>query len=138
MLKKLCVFLLAVVLVFGVSFAYRKPLFSGKENKVEVYLNSPSSLAQIKSVSVLEYYNLTNIVGESVQIDAKNFQLNEFLDKYSATVKFTEKTLQGVSYYAYSPKIKYKKVVNETLVNLQIHISDKSVKVGSPIIFGSF
>ena len=138
MLKKLCLIILVIALALGFNLSRAKPVFYGVNDRVEVYLSNPSSTAEIKTVSLLEYKCLTNVVGESVQMLKNDFDLDKFLDRYSAKIRFTENTEHGVSYYAYSNKIKYKKVVKNTLVNIQIHISKALVKIGSPIIFGSF
>jgi hypothetical protein len=54
-----------------------------------------------------------------------------------AKIIFTEQIEEGTSYYAYSPTIKYRTKIKNKIINLQIFVG-KGVKVGSPIIFGSF
>ena len=71
-------------------------------------------------------------------IEKQEFELHSFLLEMGARIVFSEKTDKKVCYYAYSPKIKYIERVNNHNINLHIVIGENSVKVGSPIIYGSF
>ena len=88
--------------------------------------------------AVTEFFFLKNIRGESVSLKKENFDLNEFLSDMNAEVVFVEQTEEMNLYYAYSPNLKYKKIVDGRLVNVQIAIAKERVTVGSPLIFGSF
>ena len=138
MFKKTCFIISVSIFLFGMIISYSKPLFYNKSNGIEVYLNSSSSLASMEKVDLFQFIFLKNVKGESVLLDKEGFNLQAFLDEFGAKLKFSESVAEGVSYYAYSPKIPYEKMVNGKLVNLHVFVSKSCVKVGSPIIFGSF
>ena len=60
------------------------------------------------------------------------------LSKFDATVKFTEKVDGVTSLYAYSSKIKTYIIVKGQKINLHIALKNTGMKIGSPLIFGSF
>ena len=137
-MKKICLIICAFIVFVGLNLSYSTPLFYTKGQEIEVYLGSASSLAKIERVDFYEFLTLNQVMGESVEYQAQDFCLQEFLDRYNAKLVFSENTSQGQSYFAYSKKIRYKKTINGKLVNLQVFVSNQRVKVGSPIIFGSF
>jgi hypothetical protein len=75
-------------------------------------------------------------------VDTFNFDLDAFLVRHQATIVFTEEIESGVSIYAYSKSVKYRKQIKGKIVNLQIFIpkekQNKDITIGTPIIFGSF
>ena len=114
-----------------------KPIFNDYSKNYEVYLDTSSSNARIISATKTIYPLIYNKVGESCKIIG-SFSLDEFLTKMNAELIFTEDTDEGVSYYAYSKQIRYKRMVCDKVVNLQVFIGKSGVTVGSPIIYGSF
>ncbi len=138
MLKKFGVILSGLILIFGIIAVNAQPIFSSYANDYEVYLHSDSSLAQIKRVNKTEYLFLQGVKGESVQIQANDFDLKNFLNDFNAKVQFTEGTNDSQIYYAYSPKLKNIKTVKGKKVNLQVVVAEERVVLGSPLIFGSF
>jgi len=138
MFKKVLLVFSAVILLLGLTLSYSAPLFLKKGKKVEVYMGSSSSLAQIEKVDLFSFVLLKGVKGESVELDYSEFNLKKLLKEFRATLKFTERTEGGVSYYAYSPKIPYEKIINGKTINLHVFVSSARVKVGAPIIFGSF
>lgn len=138
MLKKIFVSFLVFLLIFLSVGFNDKPIFRNYSNEYEVYLNSASSTAQIKKVGISDFYFIKNLKGESAYINKNEFDLLSFLTEFNAEILFLETTEQGVSYYAFSPKIKYQTTLNNQCVNLHVHISEQVVKVGAPLIFGSF
>ncbi len=137
MLKKTLVFFLAIICLIVGYFINNKPVFANYSDRLEVYLNSRSSQAQIVSVTPSDYLYLKNVRGESFKCEREEFNLQNFLSEFSAKLIFSEELENGISYYAYSPKIKYQITLNGQKINLQIFIG-KIVTVGSPMIFGSF
>ena len=137
MFKKIFTILLSIIISFTFNMVNNKPLFLGFSDKFELYLGSSSSTAMIVLVDENTFINYKNVCGESFKAEKNNFDLENFLQRFNAKIVFTETIEQGISYYAYSNKIKYKKTVRGKLVNLQIFIGDM-VTVGAPIIFGSF
>lgn len=113
------------------------PVFGDYADKFEVTLES-SSTANFINLTKKEFVFKSGIKSESFNINADDFNLTDFLNAYGAKTVFIEKTEAGVSYYAYSKKIKYRKLIDEKAINLHINISNDSVTVGSPIIFGGF
>ena len=137
MLKKIITAFLCMVFILCVYLFNSAPIVSGVE-KIEVYLYSSSSNAVIKTVDVNEFYFISNLKGECVKLKAEDFDLENFLSGYGAQVVLTESFDGGKSYYAYSPKIRYRESVCGKQVNLQVAIRGQTVTVGSPIIYGSF
>lgn len=137
MLKKAIVLLVALfsLCFFGLKNAI--PIFTNYADNFEVYTESACSNAVIVSTSKQAYPFILNKYGESCKIQGE-FDLQSFLADMGAKAVFIEKTESGESYYAYSSDIRYAKTVKNKRVNLQIHIGDCGVTVGSPIIFGSF
>ena len=138
MIKRIALFFVCIIAVVGATFTTRTPVFIKYSNDFELYINSRSSMAKIINVDYMNFYFYKNVYGESVEINADSFNLQDFLDDFNATVLFTEKIQGGVSYYAYSPKIKYQKTLNGKRVNLQVVQKESFVKAGAPLIFGSF
>ena len=137
MFKRIFVFLMAIICLLTTFFINKAPIFANYSDNYEVYLSSASSTAQILSVSKGEFYFLNDIKGQAFTARKEQFDINEFLSAFSAKTVVIEEIAGGISYYAYSPKIKYKKEFAGETVNLQIFVGD-TVKVGSPIIFGSY
>ena len=136
MFKRLCVIIVAVMLIISGYFVNSRPVFVEYSNNFEVYLNSASSSAQIANTK-FGFFGVKNIRGESFKIDIEDFNMEDFLNDYSARIVFVEEIEQGVSYYAYSPKIKYRTKLFGQTINLHIFIG-KQVTIGAPLIFGSF
>ena len=112
------------------------PIFSGYANYFEVYYGD--SAGQIHTVDYKEYFLSNNIKGESVTFQKTNFSLDDFLKDFKAKIKVTENIESGVNYYAYSKKIPYRQKVYGKTINLQIFVGEQTVKVGAPMIYGSF
>ena len=136
MFKKVLVLILATCILINLAICNNQPLFSQFNNKFEVYLSN-SSNGQIVYADAKTYPFISGIYGESVTINKEDFALQDFLSNMQAKIIFTEQIDEGISYYAYSPKIKYRTKIKNKIINLQIFVG-KNVKVGSPIIFGSF
>ena len=138
MVKKISLCLVCVLAVVGVTICSGQPVFINYSNHFELYLNSSSSMAKIISVDYKNFYHYKNVCGESVEINVEFFELQDFLQDFNAKVLFAENIQDGVSYYVYSPKIKYQKIVNGKRVNLQLVQKKNYINAGAPLIFGSF
>lgn len=138
MFKRFLLIVSVVMLLIGLTLSYSAPLFIKKGKTVEAYIGSASSLAKIEKVDAFSFVLLKGVKGESVELDYSEFNLFNFLKEFRAKLLFSEQTEEGISYYAYSPKIPYEKRINGITVNLHVFVSGERVKVGSPIIFGSF
>lgn len=138
MLKKSSIFLIIMMLLICVYFVNKKPVFIDYSNTFTLYTNSNSSNCSFKSVDRLEYLFSINVFGEGCCINKDEFNLEEFLDDFSAKVLLVEQTDSTISYYAYSKKIKYLQVIKGLKINLHVAISGDMVYLGSPVIYGSF
>ncbi len=138
MFKKISVCLTCALLVFCTCFVNRVPVFKDYASELEVYLNSRDSTADFVTVPVTNFVFLNNIYGESFKTNKEEFDLQNFLEDFSATLINTEQTSYGVSYYAFSKKIKYRTTLFNRPINLHVFISSDTVTVGSPLISGSF
>ena len=137
MLKKFLTIFLVFLTVALVVFNQKTPVFNNYAHTFEVYIEDNSSLAKIVRVEKDDFLCVRDIKGESFKTEKDSFSLFDFLNDFSATVIFTESIEQGVSYYAYSPKITYEKAINGKKINIQIFIG-QTVTVGSPLIYGGF
>ena len=114
-----------------------KPLFSDYASSFEVYFFDYSSLSGVKSVQKNEYVFCFNLRGESCVVE-NDYTAEQILSNFNAKIVKKEIHDNGVSIYAYSSKIKYKKQLFGKVVNLHIELSNGKITVGSPIIYGSF
>ena len=137
MVKKISVIIASILLLLGLFFMNRVPLIDNK-NQCEIYLSSYSSSSQIKKVHKNDFRFILGIKGECYIFNINEFCLDEFLKQIEASIIFTESLSNVSCYYAYSPKIKYLETVKGKLINVHIAISETYVKVGCPIIYGSF
>ena len=140
MLKKLTIIFLCVISLTICWWVNGKPIFSnlvGAE-RLEIYQRSNSSRAQIDTVNQLEYKIATNRYGEACVISIQDFKLKEIFDVLHAKLVFTETTNYGVSYYGFSPNIKYSKNLNGKKINVQVFVGESQVKIASPMIYGSY
>lgn len=132
-------FLLAAIM-FGFCFyalyAQKTPAFKAYAKEYEIYLSSGSFGDNIAVTDEKGFAAFKAVKGESCKV---RVSYKKVLEDFSATHLFTEKTEGGESYYAYSPKLKYKIVLRGKAVNIQYYNGDGGQKViGTPIIFGSF
>ncbi|MBE5737027.1 MAG: hypothetical protein E7348_01350 [Clostridiales bacterium] len=138
MLKKVCVIFSAVILVLGLYLNNKTPVFSGLANTFEVHLTDYSDTRAQLTLKQSEFVFLSGVKGESCVIEIKDFDLQRYLEEMNASVIFTHEFLDSKNYYAYSPKIKYCKMIDGKMINLQVCVKKDGVKLGSPIIYGSF
>ncbi len=137
MFKRLFILCLCAVMLFLSHFAINASVFNGYTNKIEVYLGNNGSLSTVQTIDVKDYPYFNGVCGQSFKTDIKTFDFEKFIKDFSAKVVFTETIKEGISYYAYSPKIKERKTIKGHTINLQIFVGT-SVTVGVPLIYGSF
>lgn len=111
------------------------PLFYQYSTRLESY-DGYSSQCKIQVNSNLQYLFNFKRCGEAVEVDFTDYQ--KILSEFSATVKFTENAEGITSFYAYSPKIKTYILLKGERINLHIALRNAGMKIGSPLIFGSF
>ena len=138
MLKKVFAVFSAVILIISMLFISNAPIFSDFSNSYEVYLDDCSNSKAILNLNKTGFEMIFGKKGESVCIEKQTFNLHIFLVTMQANLIFSEEIDGKISYYAYSPKLKYMQTIRNQNVNLHIVVSRNSVKVGSPIIYGSF
>ncbi len=131
-------FLLACVLFafcFYSLYAEKSPIFRAYANEYEIYLSSGSFGDNIVHTDEKGFNKISKIKGESCRVTVS---YEKVLKDFSATHLFTEKTEDGESYYAYSPKLPYKVVLRGKTVNVQYFAGNTERVLGTPMIFGSF
>ena len=138
MLKRTVVFIFSIILVFSLIVFNNTPLFNEYSCEYEVFIKSGSNINSVKKVSKSKYIWCFGIKGESCVIEKQDFCLSDFFNDLNADELFSEKVGEIVVYYAFSPQIKYREKVQGETVNLQVAVSENYVKVGSPLIYGSF
>lgn len=114
--------------------------FSALDGARVFYLYSASSQSLQKQS--LNFSDLFSVRGESVRF-AHNGRLarelaQEIVNRYNATVCFTEEADGVLSVYAYTQNWNDALTLGGIAVNLHIAVSNTECVVGSPIIFGGF
>lgn len=137
MLKKMSTVFLCLTALACSWQINSQPIFKDFASSYEISELYSSSSARLKFAEKKEYVLSFLRTGESVTIYEK-FSVEELLKILGAKKIFTEQTEFGLSVYAYSKQLPYRKIINGEIVNVQIFIGDSKVVVGSPIIFGSF
>ena len=136
MFKKISVSLMAIIILGFLWFSSQAPIFGKYSKQTEVYLypytSTPITVDDIEQgLTFIKY-------GEACEFLKEGFVLDDFLSEFHAKRVFSESFDGKVSVYAYSPKLKYKQVLRGKTINLHVVVSDQVVKVGSPIIYGSY
>ena len=126
-------FLTLILLFVSNSIFYLKDF----DGNFEVYREFSSSTDNIQSVKKEQMLFMIGKKGEGCFL-SNNMSIFEILKKLNADVVFEEEILEGKSYYCYSKDIKHKTMVKGEVINLQVCISQKGVKIGTPLIYGSF
>lgn len=115
----------------------RSPLFAYAD-RIEVYGADGSFCGGIV-VTEREYPFVKFRAGESctaVYIGDKSAE--EIFAELGGKILFSETTEAGVSYYGYSEKIRYRKKIGENVVNLHVFKGKDDLKIGTPLIYGSY
>lgn len=127
---------MAMLTLFSLKVANSKPVFANFSNTFEVCIGQKSNGTFYK-VNNLSYYFFNGISGESCVVDNK-YSLSDVIRYFKAEKVFTERVENLTIIYYYSPKIKYVQMVNGKKINLQVCKTDNQLKIGTPLIFGSF
>ena len=137
MFKNLAIIISAIIfgLCFYALYADKPPVFKAYAREYEIYLSAGSFGDNIVRTSKQNLGAFPAVKGESCAVTVSYERL---LKDFSATHLFTEKTADGVSYYAYSPEIRYKAYIGGRAVNLHYFTDGERHIVGTPMIFGSF
>ena len=136
MFKKLSRVIITLIFIISICFTYfvnARPTFLGYGNICEIYFDNGSFSAPQKFSGYLLPFG---VKGEACVINKED--LEKLLKDFRATIIFSEEIDGGINYYAYSPKIRYRARVKGKRVNLHAFIKNDRVKVGSPVIFGSY
>ena len=137
MFKKTALIFAAIIFCFCFYslYAFKRPVFGAYADEFELYLSSGSFGGNIVYATEKDYPSFSGIKGESCYVGVS---YERVLKDFSATHLFSETTECGESYYAYSPLLKYKIVLNGKTVNIHYHAGNAQNKLGTPIIFGGY
>ena len=136
MFKRYFIVFLSVAFMLSLYFTVNKPLFSDYADRYELYLKENSSVAEIVNADNYSFPFYVSVKGEACVVKCGDEK--EIIGDFNAEIIFTEETDDAVIIYAYSKKIPYEKIVSGKKVNLQIEKRNDVIKVGSPLIYGSF
>lgn len=136
MFKRYFIVFLSVAFMLSLYFTVNKPLFSDYADRYELYLKENSSVAEIVNADNYSFPFYVSVKGEACVVKCGDEK--EIIGDFNAETVFTEEIKDAVIIYAYSEKIPYEKIVNGKKVNLQIVKRNDVIKVGSPLIYGSF
>lgn len=136
MFKRYFIVFLSVAFMLSLYFTVNKPLFSDYADRYELYLKENSSVAEIVNADNYSFPFYVSVKGEACVVKCGDEK--EIIGDFNAEIIFTEETDDAVIIYAYSKKIPYEKIVSGKKVNLQIAKRNGVIKVGSPLIYGSF
>ena len=141
MLKKVSLIFTAIILILITGITNTKPVFGGFADNFdcyEIYTSTYSSTENIIAVTTLkEYLSVAKKKGESCR-GRGDASKDSIFSAFNARLIYIEETKEGTSYYGYSNKIKYQTEIKGGKVNLHVFVAKDYIKVGSPIIFGSF
>ena len=137
-MRKIACVILSIIFMLLVHISVDKPVFIDESDSVTLYLGNNSSICEIISIDNGDYHKYSNIRGESIRLELTNFDLDAFIKKYTAQILFIEQIEQGVNYYCYSPKMKYRRLIDGFIINLHVFVGNECVSIGTPMIFGSF
>lgn len=129
--------LAAVFIIFAIAALPKKICFNGGENYVFYCGTSSADCKTVradKNAKVMRIF-LGNVCGEGAEY--KELDIKEFLTSVGGKIIFSESAAGIVNYYC-SADLPYSTVLDGTEINLHIAVCENSVKVGSPIIFGSY
>ncbi len=134
-LKGICMFLACLLVLGACLFLSFAPKFAmGKS--YTLYLGNSSSARQITTQNPVKDKFLYPVRGESTVYEGDLSA--QLIQKFSATVLFSEEACGIRNYYAYSPVLGECVVVNGCAVNLHIAVMAEGTAVGSPFIFGGY
>ena len=136
MFKRYFIVFLSVAFMLSLYFTVNKPLFSDYADRYELYLKENSSVAEIVNADNYSFPFYVSVKGEACVV--KYGDEMKIIGDFNAETVFTEEIKDAVIIYAYSEKIPYEKIVKGKKVNLQIVKRNDVIKVGSPLIYGSF
>jgi len=135
-LKKISVITSSIILILSLFILNRVPTFN-MAKEYEVYFTNYSS-THCQKTDKNNFKFILGVKGESCTLEVGEFCLEEFLSQMEVNVYFIENLENTVCYYGYSPKVKYLEMINGKIINVHIVISKNYVKIGFPIIYGSF
>ena len=136
MLKKILCLTLSILTLFSLKVVNAKPIFANFSSSFEICVGKKSS-GSFYTVNNLSFRLFNGITGESCTVDER-FTITDVITFFKAETVLTERVEDLTITYYYSPKIKYVEIINGKKVNLQICESFNYLKVGSPLIYGSF
>lgn len=137
-MRKIFALFLSVIIFtfcFYSLYAEKSPVFKGYAKEYELYFTAGSFGDNIACATAENFKDYMEIKGESCFVAVSYEQV---LKDFAATHIYSEETAEGTSYYAYSPRIKYKVYINGRVVNIHYFDGKTYIKLGTPIIFGSF
>ncbi len=140
-MQKICAFIIVIssMLLIGLGAIINSSTYFDEYNGTyEVYLSSNSSKAKIISVDKRKSDTFVCKTGEAIFIENSEFDVDEIFEDFNAELIFTEETDEGISYYGYSREVKFQKRINGNVINIQVFKGNKGIKIGLPIIYGSF
>ena len=134
-------YLTVCAFIFAIIYMYSSlPLTSGLSKRAEFYVQGNGSNAQIVNVenlTELQKYSFSKVHGEGAIVEDKQ-KLFKFITDYGVEFYYSQKIEDGTSYYGYSNKIRYSQKLNGKIINVHIHVKNGTIKIGFPIIFGSY
>ena len=138
MFKRISVAAISALVVLSFILLGSTPILKGYSENHVAYLTNSSSNIKVVKLSNGSFPIINGVRGESCTFTADGFDVDEFFSHHGATHILTERTGLGVSYYAFSPEIKYKERVSGKEVNLHVAVYGERITIGTPIIYGSF
>lgn len=124
-------FLLCLFIVcFLVAGELKSDLFSAKFDGVREYELASYVLSDKKDIAL--------VYGQTISTKVYNFDKDVFLSSMGAQSVQSQEVCDRNIIYAYSPKLASFVYVKGVKVNLQISIDEENVRIGYPLIMGSF
>ena len=136
MLKKFICLALSFLTLYSLKVVSAKPIFSAFSSSFEICIGEKSN-GSFYTVNNLSYGLFNGITGESCTVD-ENYTEEYVISFFNAEKVFVERVENLTITYYFSPSINKVEIINGKKVNLQTCKSNNYLKVGSPLIYGSF
>ena len=136
-LSKTIFYITVLITIFGLFYLNNYPIIK-TSNVIEVYKNHPSSSCSILNLNYINTCLTFNRYGEGYTLTSSQTSAKQILEEYDAKIVKVEKIEEGTSYYGYSKQIKYCKYLFGKKVNIHVFEKDSVIKIGFPIIYGSY
>ncbi len=130
--------LISLIFLVNATFCRFDNIFQGYDGKVTLYLLSASSNCQILEVDKNDVKNYKDQIKGLSLVGLDSSFVEDKIERFDLEKVFEEVGENFSSVYYYSPKIPAYKLINGQKVNFHVAKINDELRIGVPLIFGSF